>query len=74
MVAESKSLVGVVIFCGIAAKGAIYTRASVYRAFSMCVWWLVIPNTSARNGPPSLRSSPSEAFSAYRVSLFASGR
>jgi hypothetical protein len=56
MVAEFKSLGGVVIFFGIAAKGAIYTRASVYRAFSMCLWWLVIPNTSVQQ--PSISPTP----------------
>jgi hypothetical protein len=47
MVAEFKSLACVDIFCDNAAKAAIYNRSRVSRAFSVFLWWLVIPNTSA---------------------------
>jgi len=52
MVAEFKFLASVVIFCGVAAEVAICTRTSVYRAFSVYLWQLVTPNTSAQAVKP----------------------
>ena len=54
MVAEFQSLASAVIFCGVAAEVAICTRTSVYRAFSVYLWQLVTPNTSAQAMKPRI--------------------